>query len=97
MSDEWSQWLDFDRANVEAVPESPGACVMHTSMRILYIGAGQNIRKELLARLADQCTSKAKRFKYLVTPAFEALKEQQVKEYLSKHGRLPPCMEQNSL
>jgi hypothetical protein len=97
MSYEWSQWLDFDRATVEAVPESPGACVMHASMKTLYIGAGKNIRQELLGRLSDPCTAKAKRFKYLVTPAFEEIKEQQVKEYVSKHGKLPPCMEQNAL
>jgi excinuclease UvrABC nuclease subunit len=97
MSDEWSQWLDFDRANVDSVPESPGVCVMHASMKVLYIGAGSNIRQELSSRLSDQCTSKAKRFRYIVTPAFEAVKEQQVKEYVSKHGKLPPCMEQNAL
>jgi hypothetical protein len=28
-----------------------------------------------------------------VTPAFESLKEQQVKEYVKKHDKLPPCME----
>ncbi len=97
MSDEWSQWLDFDRSNVEAVPESPGVCVMHASMKILYIGASQNIRQELLGRLSDPCTVKAKRFRYVVTAAFESIKEQQVKEYVSKHGKLPPCMEQNAL
>jgi hypothetical protein len=95
MSDEWSQWLDFDRANVEAVPESPGACVLHASMKILYIGAGQNVRQELLGRLSDPCTARAKRFRYVVTSEFESIKEQQVKEYVSKHSKLPPCMEQN--
>lgn len=97
MSDEWSQWLDFDRANVEALPESPGVCVMHASMKVLYIGGSQNIRKELLSRLSDPCTSKAKRFRFILTPAFESIKEQQVKEYVGKHGGLPPCMEQNAL
>ncbi len=97
MSDEWSQWLDFDRANVDAVPESPGVCVIHASMKILYIGASQNIRQELQSRLSGQCTARAKRFRYIVTPAFETIKEQQVKEYVSKHGKLPPCMEQNAI
>jgi excinuclease UvrABC nuclease subunit len=97
MSTEWSQWLDFDRANTEAVPESPGVYVMHASMKILYIGAGQNVRQELASRLSDQCTARAKRFRYIVTPAFEAVKEQQVNEYVGKHGKLPPCMEQNAL
>jgi hypothetical protein len=97
MSNEgWSQWLDFDRTSVEALPESPGVCVMHASMKILYIGAGQNIRRELSSLLENPCTSKAKRFRYILTPEFDAKKEQHLKEYLSKHGRLPPCMEQNN-
>jgi hypothetical protein len=96
MSNEWSQWLDFDRANVEAVPESPGVCIMHESMKILYIGAGSNIREELQSLMSDQCASRAKRFRYIVTTAFETIKAQQVREYVSKHGKLPPCMEQSA-
>ena len=94
MSDEWSQWLNFDRVSIEAVPESPGVCVMHANMKILYIGASRNIRRELLDKLSDPCTSKAKRFRFVATPAFESVKEQQVKEYMKNHGKLPPCMEQ---
>lgn len=97
MSDDWSQWLDFDRANIEAAPESPGVCVMHASMKILYIGGSQNIRQELLHRLSDPCAGKAKRFRYIMTPEFETVKEQQVKEYVSKHSKPPPCMEPNAL
>ena len=97
MSGEWSQWLNFDRASIETVPESPGACVMHASMKILYIGGGQNVRQELLGRLSDPCICKAKRFRYIVTPEFEAVRDQQVKEYVGKHGKMPPCMEQNAL
>lgn len=97
MSGEWSQWLDFDPANVEKTPESPGACVMHASMKILYIGGSQNLRQELLSRLSDPCTGKSKRFRYVVTPEFEAMRDQQVKEYVGKHGKRPPCMEQNAL
>ncbi|HXV46519.1 MAG TPA: hypothetical protein VD736_07600 [Nitrososphaera sp.] len=97
MSHDWSQWLDFDRATVEAVPELPGVCVMHAGMKILYIGGSQNVRQDLLTKLSNPCTANAKRFKYLVTSAFKVVKEEQVKEYVSKHGRLPPCMEQNAL
>jgi hypothetical protein len=97
MSDDWSQWLDFDRTTIETTPESPGVCVMHASMKTLYIGGSKNIRHELLGRLADPCASKAKRFRYIATPEFESVKEQQVKEYVDKHGKLPPCMEQNAL
>ncbi|MEW6604740.1 MAG: hypothetical protein AB1351_08645 [Thermoproteota archaeon] len=97
MSSEWSQWLDFDRPNVEVVPELPGVCVMHASMKTLYIGGSDNIRQELLKRLSDSCTSKAKRFKYILTSEFVTIKKQQIKEYVEKHGKLPLCMEQNAL
>jgi hypothetical protein len=97
MSTDWSQWLDFDRPNVESVPESPGVCVMHASMKTLYIGGSDNIKQELVARLSDPCTNKAKRFRYILTSEFATIKEQQVKEYMNKHGKLPPCMEQNAL
>ena len=97
MSGEWSQWLDFDRTSIETAPESPGACVMHAGMKILYIGGSHNVRQELLSKLSDPCAGKAKRFKYVVTPEFEAIRDQQVKEYVGKHGKLPPCMAQNAL
>ena len=96
MSSEWSQWLDFDRLNIEATPESPGVFVMHASMKVLYIGSGQNVRQEMLVRLSDPCTGKTKRFRYIVTSEFEALREQLVKEYVSKHGELPACMDHNA-
>ena len=96
LDDEWSQWLDFNRTNVEAVPELPGVSVLHASMKILYIGASNNLREELLSRLSDSCSSNAKRFRYVLTSAYEAVKEKQVNEYVGKHGKLPPCMEQNA-
>ena len=93
MSDEWSPWLDFDVASVDSVPESPGVCVMHASMKVLYIGAGINLRQELKDRLSDPCTGGAKRFKYITTSDFSKIKEQQIREYVSKHGKMPPCMQ----
>jgi hypothetical protein len=93
MSDEWSQWLDFDRATVGAVPEAAGVCVMHASMKVLFIGGSQNVRQTLIERLSDECTSKAKRFRYMLTPSFDSAKEQMLKEYADKHGgKMPLCM-----
>ena len=90
---EWSEWLNFDRGSVEAVPESPGVCMMHASMKVMYIGGSQNIRQTLLERLSDECTCKAKRFHYLLTPSYDQMKEQMLKEYAEKHcGSLPMCM-----
>jgi hypothetical protein len=90
---EWSEWLDFDRANIESVPESPGVCMIHASMKVMYIGGGANIRQTLLKCLLEKCTSKAKRFHYLLTPSYDQVKEQMLKEYAEKHGgSLPICM-----
>ncbi|HEX2013875.1 MAG TPA: hypothetical protein VLA68_01485 [Nitrososphaera sp.] len=91
---DWSQWLDFDRANVDAAPESPGTFVMHANMKTMYIGGGLNIKKALTEQLADSCASRAKRFRYRLTDDFERAKEQLLKEYVEKHGgKLPLCME----
>lgn len=95
MKDEWSQWLDFESNNIEATPESPGVFVLHTNMKILFIGGSENLRHELLSRLSDPCTCKTKRFRFNLTSAFEALREQLIKEYVDKHSKLPLCMEQN--
>jgi hypothetical protein len=90
---EWSEWLDFDRTSVESVPESPGVCMMHASMKVMYIGGSANIRQILLECLLDSCTSKAKRFHYLLTPLYDQMKEQMLKDYAEKHGgSLPVCM-----
>ena len=93
MTSEWSQWLDFNRENVEGAPESAGVCVMHANMKMLFIGGGLNMRQTLLERLADPCTGKAKRFRYMLTPSYASEKEQLLKEYAEKHaGKLPDCM-----
>ena len=89
----WSPWMDFDRTNVVAVPELSGVYMMHAGMKILYIGAGENIRQKLLESLSDPCIGKAKRFRYIATQSPDKVKEQLLKEYLGKHGRLPECME----
>ena len=90
---EWSAWLDFDRVSVESVPESPGVYMMHASMRVMYIGGSANIRQTLLGHLSVECTSKAKRFHYLLTPSYDQMKREMLKEYADKHGgSLPLCM-----
>lgn len=95
MSEQWSEWIDFSMANIEAVPESPGVCVMHASMKVMYIGGSPNVRKTLLDCLSDSCTQNAKRFRYLLTTLYEQTREQMLKEYVEKHGgKLPLCLEQ---
>lgn len=92
----WSPWLDFNESNIiaAAIPESPGVYKMHASMKILYIGSGDNLKQSLLQTTADPCISKATRFSYFVTKSAEKIKEQLIKEYQETHGnKLPMCME----
>jgi excinuclease UvrABC nuclease subunit len=92
MSEDWSQWLDFDRQNIEAVPESPGVFVMHASMKVLYIGASANIRQGLIERLSNECSSKAKRFRYMLAQSPEDVKASLLQDYSEKHqGKMPLC------
>jgi hypothetical protein len=45
----WSEWLDFERSTVEAIPESSGIYKMHPTMKILFIGSSaQSVRQSLL-------------------------------------------------
>lgn len=89
----WSEWLDFDKASVDKVPEEAGVFLMHASMKIHYIGGSDNMRKSLAELLGDPCASKSKRFHYMRTTSFEVEKEKLVKDYADKHqGELPLCM-----
>jgi hypothetical protein len=47
---EWSPWLDFNESSITAaaIPELAGVYKMHASMKILYIGSGENLKQSLL-------------------------------------------------
>lgn len=93
----WSPWLDFDEANIDTVPKESGVYKVHASMKVLYIGSGQNLRQSLLESLADRCISKAKRFSYLISAnsSPDIIKEELLNDYKHKHnGKLPSCMEE---
>ena len=90
MTEEWSQWLDFDSLNVESVPESSGVFVMHASMKVLYIGGSENIRTGLKERLTDDCCGKAKRFRYMLAQSPDIVKENLLKDYAEKHAGIKP-------
>jgi hypothetical protein len=67
---------------------------MHTAMKILFIGSGENLRQSLLRCLSNAFTAKAKRFLYMMTVSYNEEKENLVREYLERHdGKLPLCME----
>jgi len=94
--DQWSEWLDFNQDTAKSAPETSGTFVMHTAMKILFIGSTQNLRVSLLESLTTPCLEKAKRFRYMVTNSQEKTKEQLIQDYIKKHnGKLPECMETN--
>jgi hypothetical protein len=93
--DEWSKWLDFNRETVSAVvPEESGLFKVHASMKILYIGIAQNLKRTILDSMLDPCIGKGKRFSYMVNyGSLENLKSGLLKDYSLRHnGRLPACM-----
>jgi len=90
----WSQWLDFNRDNIDNIAGSEGVYKIHAGMKILFIGSTKNLRESLLECLSDPCISKAKRFSYAITEWADKVKEQLLNEYRDKHdGKLPGCME----
>lgn len=92
----WSEWLDFERHTVEAIPESARVYKMHATMKILFIGSSaQSVRQSLLDCLSDPCIRKATRFAYALTDSADKVKEQLLNESRSKHnGKLPVCIEE---
>ena len=91
---DWSQWLDFNRDNIDNIAGSEGVYKIHAGMKILFIGSTKNLRESLLECLSDPCISKAKRFSYAITERADKVKEQLLNEYRDKHdGKLPGCME----
>ena len=94
--EQWSEWLDFSQDVAKSVPETSGVFVMHTAMKIQFIGSAQNLRVSLLESLTTKCLEKAKRFRYMVTDSQEKTKEQLIQDYTKKHnGKMPECMEIN--
>jgi len=94
--EQWSEWLDFSQDTAKSAPEQSGVFVMHTAMKILFIGSAQNLRSYLLESLTTPCLGKAKRFRYMITNSQEKIREQLVQDYTKKHdGKLPECMETN--
>lgn len=94
--DEWSKWFDFNRETISSVgPEESGLFKVHASMKILYIGTAQNLKKSLLDSVMDPCIGKGQRFSYIVKhDSLENLKSELLKDYKLRHnGTLPSCME----
>ena len=90
---EWSQWLDFDEKNISQIPEVAGIFVTHANMKVLYIAGSSNIHAALLSLVHEDCVSKSKRFRYMVTSTYQDEAQKMLKDYGEKHaGKMPGCM-----
>jgi hypothetical protein len=90
----WSSWLSFDEESITKIPEVEGVYKMHASMKILFIGNSNNLRRSLFESLSNPCLKKATRFSYAITQSSDKIKEIVLNEYTLKHnGKLPLCME----
>ena len=92
-SSDWSDWLDFSPETVSKIPELPGVFMMHTSMKILFIGGSENMKKSVEERSSDSCVSKSTRFRYRKENNFKNIENRLIKDFKKRHeGQLPACM-----
>ena len=92
---ECSSWLDFNRTNIDEVPQLGGVYKLHANMKILFIGSSKNLKQSLIQDLTNPCINKSARFSYAITETAYKIVENLLDEYRSKHdGKLPLCMEQ---
>ena len=91
---EWSDWLDFNEETISKIPQSAGVYMMHTSMKILFIGGSENIKTSIQDKESYSCISGATRVRYMQTLSYEQITDDLIKDYQDRHeGKLPQCME----
>jgi len=91
---EWSEWLDFNGETLSKIPQSAGVYMMHTSMKILFIGGSENIKTSVEDKENEKCISKSTRVRYMQTSSYEQITDNLIKEYQERHeGKLPLCMQ----
>jgi hypothetical protein len=89
----WSDWLDFNEETILKIPQSAGVYMMHASMKILFIGGSENIKKSIQEKEKEPCISKATRVRYMQTTSYEQISEDLIKDYQDRHeGNIPQCM-----
>lgn len=95
MSEEssWSEWTDLKEEKIESMPEEAGVFVIHSSMKILFIGGTTNLRKSLLEKHQDPCIADNARFKFMIYPDYNKKSRELIEDYQKRHeGKLPKCM-----
>ena len=54
----WSNWGDNNQESLSKIPEKPGVYMMHASMKILFIGGSQNMKKSITETLEKNVLQK---------------------------------------
>ncbi|WP_255458166.1 hypothetical protein [Nitrosarchaeum sp. AC2] len=54
----WSDWLDFNEETISKIPQSAGVYMMHASMKILFIGGSENIKKAYKKKKKNHASQK---------------------------------------
>ena len=89
----WSNWGDNNQELLSKIPEKPGVYMMHASMKILFIGGSQNMKKSIIEALEKKCVTKATRIRFREENDFDEIKNKLIVEYKKRHeGNIPQCM-----
>jgi len=92
LESKWSDWFDFNQEMFSKVPEAPGVYMMHSAMRILFIGGSENMKKSI-ENTSEKCVSSATRFRYKKEGDFEKRKNELIIDFKKRHeGHPPACM-----
>ena len=89
----WSNWRDKNQELFSKIPEKPGVYMMHASMKILFIGGSQNMKKSITETLEKKWVTKATRIRFREENDFDEIKNKLIVEYKKRHeGNIPQCM-----
>ncbi len=93
-----SEWLPFERENVEEIPAAAGVYALAQGTEIIYYGRALGVTSTLRSRLmdhlegdGDRCTKAADWFRYEVCSNPERREIELLTLHRDKHSRLPRC------
>lgn len=93
LESKWSEWQDNNQESILEIPEKPGVYMMHESMKILFIGGSQNMKKSIIDSLEKKCVSDSTRIRFREETNFDEVKKELISEYKKRHeGNIPHCM-----
>ncbi len=87
------KWLEFNLANVSAVPETSGVYqLLNEKKTIIFIAGTPNLRQDLTQRL--KTIEKARYFGYEEHPMYTMRESELIQKFLKEHGKMPEYNEE---